>query len=278
MNWQKFVEWVKRNSRALRVFSQILLAIGVGLFGNRVEKLFSEGEYLYGLIGSLFVLAIVVHAAADTGLLEKVIHDVKQLDERHRLRIRFVPADEPDAVHSQARDFLSKADIKGGCQIFGVNSYLEATSRFNSDSDAAIRRYYEKIESIAGSLAGTDGRYTRVVQLPPELEKEPYHTWVEKVKDHYKNHFQNVIEMRAKGTSVDLLRVKSRYHLSFLLIQNNAGSNYLIWQMDEQMPADEDGEARFRLHGIFLVEDPDRSITGHFSDVVHKLTTGCASV
>lgn len=164
-----------------------------------------------------------------------------------------------DAVHLRARAFLDKADIKSGCEIHAVNTHLEATTS-SANETPAIREYYSRLEQLVEEGA----RYKRIIQLSREMANAPYDRWVTETKEHYRQHFSRVLELQDMGKSAQLWQALPRFPLSFVLIQNTNGSNYLIWQVDEQVLESPQGQAKFRLHGIFLVEDPDREVTSHF--------------
>ena len=248
-----------------------MLAVATALAAHYIVESAYGHRPLNAALAIAFTCVLILSTIVTQGSLRETRRCIEDLDRRHRLRIDFVSAatrGEPDAVHSQARAFLANADIKGGCEIFGVNSYLEATSHGDQETDA-IRAYYGTIEKLA-----VDGaRYTRVVQLPNELAAAPYEEWATKTKAHYKDHFENVLAMHADQNvqSAYLLQVRSRFPLSFLLIKNANGSHYLIWQVDEQIHEEGQDGAAFRLHGIFLVEDPDRKIASHFLRCIDQL-------
>ena len=264
MLFSRLRAWMERNRSALKFLGGSLTLVFSGLAGEFVLDEYIQGRVFYGTIALLFALVLLLNTGANAGFFDRVIRRINQLDSHHRLRIDFVAAGQesaPDAVHSRAKEFLEKA--RPGCEIFGVNSYLEATSHGDRETEA-IRAYYETIEGLATHNA----RYTRVIQLPTGLAGKPYSVWAKEVKAHYKEHFDNIIAMRDDDHvgSADLLQVQSRFPLSFLLIRNNDGSHYLIWQIDEQIQ-----DERFRMHGIFLVEDLDLDIARNFLRWIDEL-------
>lgn len=219
----------------------------------------------------LFVLMILVLAVVFLFALNlDILGTVEELDSRHRLRIDFVPAVESDSydiVHEKAKSFLDNSDAKKGCQILAVNSYLEASSTVDSQTGSSdfAGQYYRKIEELVREGA----MYSRIVQLPEGLT---FSEWVNSTKRHYKNHFNEIIKMQsAARQAVLLMSSKARFPLSFLLIKNKNGTNYLIWQIDEQATGSASGLPQFQLHGIFLVEDPDRKIVDHFDWCFNQL-------
>ena len=221
------------------------------------------------VVASVFILALILSMTLNIGMLKGVFRRVEELDRRHRLRIDFVSATmsgDSDAVHNRATAFLDNADVRNRCEIFAVNSYLEATTDGARETEST-RDYYSTIEQLVADGA----RYMRVVQLPEEMARLSYEQWAGQTKDHYKVHFDNVLKMQDNVQFAQLVQTRPRFPLSFLLIRNTDGSNYLIWQVDEQIPESEQGRASFRLHGIFLVEDPDCEVVNHFLWCVDQL-------
>lgn len=267
----RILKWMARHQAALRAGVGLIVALITGLAAPIVIEDYKQEGLGNALVGGFFALGLILSVILNAGFLQNILRRIELLDRRHRLRIEFVAARQsgaPDAVHRRARAFLDHAELKDGCEIFGVNSYLEATSHGDDETDA-IREYYATIETLAKRGA----HYTRVVQLPSALASKPYSKWAAKTKQHYKSHFDNVLTMRQGGDLqfCDLLQAKSRFPLSFLLIRNANGSHYLIWQVDEQIEEGDQNQPRFRLHGIFLVEDPDRSIVDHFLACINQL-------
>ena len=266
---EQLKDWMIQHRTTLSAGLALLLAIATGLAAHYLVEEYHQGSLIVPTVAVVFTLALILSITINAGFLRQLIKLVEQLDRRNRLRIDFVSAgrsDEPDVVHIQARAFLDHADKDS--EIFGVNSYLEATSGEPHET-AAVGEYYATLATLAASGA----RYTRIVQLPKDMAAAPYEQWTKATKEHYMTHFDNVLEMRDDKDvkSAELIQVRFRFPLSFLLIQNANGTNYLIWQVDEQTKEAMQGKPNFKLHGIFLLEDPDKNIVDHFVWCVNQL-------
>lgn len=253
-------------SRLATLFSQrqlgaikaiVVFVLGVAASGVLGVVWDRNTDYQLWVIGG----ALLIIACACIAFELAILGEIERLDERHRFRIDFHSAIETgqDHVHDQARAFLGKADLKGGCEIFAVNSYLEAgdsdKARGDTEKTDSIRRYYQKIEELAKQGA----KYTRVVQLPTDVS---FDEWMATAKPHYRDHYNKMLDLQDQLNHVRLVSAKQRFPLSFVLIANEKGHDYLIWQMDDQTPGD--SLSKLHLHGIFTLEDPDRQVVNHF--------------
>lgn len=274
MKLGQIMKWMGQHQKVLAGGVGLIVAVFTGLAAPIVIQDYQTQGFGSAVVSGLFALALILSVLFNAGFLQNIIRRMELLDRRHRLRIEFVAARQHgarDAVHRRARAFLDKADLSdGGCEIYGVISYLEAIGSDGEETNA-IKEYYAKIEQLVKSGAS----YVRIVQLPIDLAKAPYAQWSQQIKLHYRNHFDNVLAMRQSDElqqGGNLLQAVSRFPLSFVLIRNNnSDSYYLIWQLDEQRENEQQGQSQFRLHGIFLIEDPDRSIVDHFIKCVNEL-------
>jgi len=133
-----------------------------------------------------------------------------------------------------------------------VNSYLvEHSGTFENGSQEARDRYY------AALLERTDSgvEYNRILQVKADNStlRELLHN-----EDHIK-HFTAMIERKnSKKSKTSLKRAPAIRLSTFILID----AVYLIWQINEVL-TDENKEY-IRLHGAFVIYDPQQKITTHF--------------
>jgi hypothetical protein len=193
--------------------------------------------------------------------IKKVEASIGELDRKVAIEIKYMDRDNSEmAMYQEFKNLVMKAQRS----IFVVNSYLvEHSAKFdtNKETEKARDEYYDALlRKAQGGI-----KYKRIVQF-----KRDGSTFREMAlnKDH-DNHFRLMLKLmgqKPQDIDIELKKAEARRLSTFLLIDDQ----HLIWQINEVL-MDDDNNEDLRLHGAFIINDPQKKITNHFQKYYDSL-------
>ncbi|MBD2704860.1 hypothetical protein IC229_29785 [Spirosoma sp. BT702] len=190
---------------------------------------------------------------------------LEEVKNAKRLSIKYVSIDDAYGkdLYAEARDFVNH--IQEGAEVIAINSFVEVFEESKDTGKEEYRKkYLEDIEKKFGRI-----NYHRIIQLSStdyvELRKNSLGLDA-KILGNYKDHYIKILTSRddkhTNDKQMQLSVTIAKYPISFVVITNPDGINYLIWQINEHVPNSTDGA--IRLTGVFLIIDPDEQIVKYF--------------
>lgn len=220
--------------------------------------LISEAATLGVLVICMVALGLMINAA--TRSLEKVTKDLSfwtsSLDERIGLNVRYIESQKGQAIlFRELRKVVEQAEKT----IIMVNTFLPERNFPEADEESMKQRrlYYDSI--IKRIEEGV--RYERLIQVESEEVLQHILTDYE-----YLRHFHKVLDLKeAKRSRAGLIKAPPVRPLTFALIDDR----WLVLQMNERYES-----GRIHMHGMFIIEDPQQTISRYFKDFYHTISLG----
>jgi len=183
---------------------------------------------------------------------DKVTKSIEGLESTFTIQVNYIDRENKESeisLFEAIKDYVDRAHES----IFVVNSYLvEHSSAYDKESQKARDGYYRAL--IRKAESGVI-EYRRIVQVKPDNS-----TLVDMANhnaDHIR-HFEEMLNHAEVLSNISLKKAPPRRLSTFMLIDEK----YLIWQINELRISNR--KESIRLHGAFLIEDPQKKIIGHF--------------
>lgn len=191
--------------------------------------------------------------------VKKVVNSIKELERKFTIEINYVErvtAEDEAAMYQEFKKLIMNADES----ILVVNSFLvehivPIAGVDERDVEVARKARDEYYEALLKKAEGGKVEYKRVVQVKDD---DSTLSELQRYNQVQIKHFLKMMDYMKRLPNVALKRAPAQRLSTFVLIDYK----YLIWQINEIViqPKRED----IRLHGAFIIDDPNRQITPHF--------------
>lgn len=182
---------------------------------------------------------------------DRITKSIQKLEDTYTIQVTYIDRENKESEISLFEAIKVYVDLAQKSIII-VNSYLvEHSSAYGRESQMARDGYYKAL--IRKAESGVE--YKRIVQVKPDnstLVDMTNHN-----EDHIR-HFEEMLNCAEARPNISLKKAPPRRLSTFMLVDEK----YLIWQINELRISNK--QENIRLHGAFLIEDPQKKIISHF--------------
>jgi hypothetical protein len=257
-----------RKSLSFSVLTTIIYAIVGGTIWNVLQDLLSKK--LLTDWSKLSPAIILFCFATICSMLYHILQRLEELNEKTRLTIQFFSVDEyeEEKIYEEGRKIIEKTREDGKAKIIAVNSFVELFQDSEKQKDKTQRQSY--FRALEKKIRYAD--YYRILQLEKKDMDIKIGDWVSLS---YKEHFRKMAMRRDKDIKhrreIRLDAVPAKYPTTFIMIDNQEGGSYLIWQINEHVYSNDRVTKTVKMQGSFIITDPDQQIIKHFRAWFNKL-------
>jgi len=255
--WQKLKQFF-----TLKESVSLIAGVMVGYVAKQVPPGYGGWTVLVAVVFATICLFLIASKLLDIkSSVEAALSETKQritdVDRKVSIEVHYMDRETSESEVAMYREF-KRLIMEAHTSILVVNSFLvEDSESFDPNAQKARDEYYKALLDKADH----DVEYRRILQVKSDEStlKELHHN-----EDHIK-HFEEIIKRIDTHPKIALKRAPAKRLSTFLLIDGE----HLIWQINEVVMKKE--RQYMRLHGAFVITDPQRKITTHFLEYYSRL-------